>query len=127
MITVIPIKDINDIKELYSEFNKPFSENAGVTVARNGEEILGCCFYNLDEEKIIINYLTPENDIMLADGILRSALHIADYRGINAAFYSETAPINLFKTLDFIKNEQEMSLKIEKLHESSCSCQKNNK
>ncbi len=127
MITVIPLKDIVEIKNIYAQYNYPFTENSGVTVAKCGDEFLGCCLYEIDKEKIIINFLTPQNDIMLIDGILRSALHIADFRGITDAFYSQTAPIDVFKKLDFIKNEQEKSLKIEKLHQSTCSCQKNNK
>ena len=96
-------------------------------MARNGDDFLGCCLYEIDNQKIVINFLTPEDDIMLADGILRSALHIADFRGITDAFYSQPALEVILKRLDFIKNEQEKSLKIEKLHESSCCCQQNYK
>ncbi len=127
MITVLPVKSEADIKEFYTRFNQNFTENSGVTVARSGDDFLGCCLYEIDNEKIVINFITPEDDIMLADGILRSALHIADFRGIIDAFYTDNAPVALFKTLDFIKNEQEKSLKIQKLHESACCCQKNNK
>ncbi len=127
MITVIPIKDKAEIEKFYTEYNQPFNENSGVTEARNGDKFLGCCLYEIDNDKIVINFITPEEDIMLADGILRSALHIGDFRGITNAFYSKSAPESLFRKLNFIKNEQEMSLKIEKLHESSCCCQKNNK
>ena len=127
MITVLPVKDINEIKFYFEKYNIEFTENAGVSVAAANDEVLGCCLYDIDNEKIIIRFITPENDIMLADGILRSALHIADFRGIENAFYSNSSQISIYKMLDFIKNEQEMSLKIEKLHESSCSCKKNNK
>lgn len=127
MITVLPIKDKEEVKLYFDKYNIEFSENSGVSVAETGEEILGCCLYDIDNEKIIIRFLIPHNDIMLADGILRSALHIADFRGIENAYFSNVSQISVYKKLDFIKNEQEMSLKIEKLHESSCSCQKNNK
>ena len=127
MITVLPVKTEIELKELYNSLNFSVNKNSGAVVAKEKEEFLGCCLFEIDNEKIVINHIIPVNDIMLADGILRSALHIADYRGIETAFYSETAPENLFKTLDFIKDENEKSLKIEKLHESSCSCQKNSK
>ena len=110
MITVIPVKDEYEIKKFYAEFNQPFNDFSGVTVARNGDDFLGCCLYEIDNQKIVINFLTPEDDIMLAD-----------------AFYSRPALEVTLKRLDFIKNEQEKSLKIEKLHESSCCCQKNYK
>lgn len=127
MITVLPEKNKEVLKELYEKNGISFNENSGATVAREKDAFLGCCLFFIDNEKFIINFLEPANDIMLADGILRSALHIADYRGIEKAFYSKTAPENVFKILDFIKDIEEKSLKIEKLHESSCSCQKNSK
>lgn len=127
MITVLPVKDRNEIEYYFKKYSVEFTCNSGVSVAAAGEEVLGCCLYDIDDEKITIRLIVPDNDIMLADGILRSALHIADFRGINNAFYSNHSQVSIYKTLDFIKNEQEMSLKIEKLHESSCSCQKNNK
>lgn len=127
MISVLPIKDAEELSALYNKCNMPLDINSGATVARSGDTVLGACLYTLTEEKIVINLLYPTNDIMLADGILRSALHVADFRGITSAFYSETAPEQLFRTLDFIENEPEKSLKIHKLHESSCKCEKNNK
>lgn len=127
MITVLPVKERPKIEKLFIEYGLEFNENSAATVAASNGENLGCCLFDLDNEKIVIRFITPENDIMLADGILRSALHIADFRGVTNAFYSNFSQIKIYKTLDFIKNEQENSLKIEKLHESSCSCQKNNK
>ncbi len=125
MITISPVKDKAEIEKYYLQFNQPFTENCGITLAQTDNKFLGCCLYEIDDKKIVINLITPQDDIMLVDGILRSALHIADFRGITDAFYSQTAPETLFKKLSFIKNEQEKSLKIEKLHESGCCCQKN--
>lgn len=127
MITVLPVKERPKIEKLFKDYGLEFNNNSGATVASSNGENLGCCLFDLDDKEIIIRFITPENDIMLADGILRSALHIADFRGVTNAFYSNFSQIGIYKTLDFIKNEQENSLKIEKLHESSCSCQKNNK
>ena len=124
MINVLPIKEQTEINSFCEKFNIPNIENRGVTVARVGEEILGYCAFILNDDSITITHLTPENDIMLADGILRSALHIADFRSIVNAYYSNTAPITLLSMLGFIDNSEKMSLKIEKLHESCCSCEK---
>ena len=127
MITVLPVNDKEELSVFYNEYNFPIDVDSSAVVARQGEEMLGVCLFNLNESRILINLIEPKEDILLVDGILRSALHIADFRGITEAYYSETAPVNIFKTLDFIKNEEEKSLKIQKLHESSCKCQKNNK
>lgn len=127
MIAVLPVKDKIELEAIYNKYGKPMGENSGAVIARLGEMPLGCCLFELDDEKIIITSLGPLEDVLLADGILRSALHIADFRGISSAFYSDSAPETLFRTLGFIKNEQEKSLRIEKLHQSSCGCEKNNK
>ncbi len=127
MITVLPVNNAEELEAIYNQYHMPLNVNSGATVARAGDDVLGCCLFDIDTEKIVITALEPVNDIMLADGILRSALHIADYRGISEAYYSDTAPLDLLCTLDFIKNREEKSLKIEKLHESACNCKKNNK
>ena len=124
MINVLPIKEQTEIISFCEKFDIPNKENRGVTVASDGNEILGYCAYFLNSESITITHLFPENDIMLADGILRSALHIADFKGIKNAFYSDTVSFDLLKRLDFINDETDMTLKIDKLHESCCSCGK---
>ena len=61
---------------------------------------------------------------MLADGILRSALHVAAQSFVLDAFYDDSAPVDLFKRLGFIKNADEKRLDIDKLF-GGCNC--NNK
>lgn len=122
MINVLAIKENADIADFCSKNGIEVVEGRGVTVARDGDEILGYCAYILRNDDITITHLSPEDDIMLADGILRSALHIADFRGIESAFYAESTPVMLFDKLKFIKDPDKMTLKIEKLHESCCSC-----
>ncbi len=124
MINVSPITDTSLLCDFCENNGIEFMQNRGVTVAKDGEEILGFCAYILTFDSITITHLSPEEDVMLADGILRSALHIADFRGIINAYYADTAPINLFSQLGFITSEKEKTLKIEKLHESCCSCGK---
>ena len=124
MINVTPINDNESLSDFCAKNGIEFLENRGVTVAKDGEAILGFCAYILNNNCITITHLSPEDDVMLADGILRSALHIADFRGITNAFYTDTAPVKLFSLLGFIKSDEEKALKIEKLHESCCSCGK---
>lgn len=127
MITVLPVLDKSELTEIYKEYNLPLSGNSAATVARHGAQVLGACLFEITNEDITITELVPLDDIMLADGILRSALHIANYRGINKAFFNNDNLTNVLNKLDFIKNANEKSLKIEKLHQSSCNCEKNNK
>ena len=124
MIYLGPVKDENKIKELFCRNNLSFSEYSGCVAARDGEEVLGYCLYDLDKEKMTVHYLEPLSDLSFADGILRSTLHVAAERGVMQAFYSEAAPVETFGKLRFIKNEDEKSLNIDKLFENCCGCGK---
>ena len=65
----------------------------------------------------------PQGDVPLADGILRSALHVAAENFVLDAFYDNCAPVELFRLLAFIKNEDEKRLNIDKLF-GGCNCHK---
>lgn len=121
MITVLPCKDKEEIKQRFLKSGLEYTEKSGFVSAKCQNEELGFCFYYLDEKGICILNLEPQNDIMLADGILRSALHVAAERSAMDARYSETAPKELFEKLDFIKNEDEHTLNIDKLF-GGCGC-----
>lgn len=121
MLSILPVTDNSELCEIYKTANIPLTENSGAVVAKDGNETLGVCLFTL-KENVTINFLEPANDLMLADGILRSALHVAECNGVFTAYYSNTAPINVFKRLDFISDEAEKSLKIEKLHQSCHGC-----
>ncbi|MBE6733011.1 MAG: hypothetical protein E7561_03340 [Ruminococcaceae bacterium] len=126
MITVSPEKDKQRIKELFLENDLEFLENSCAVIALCDDEVLGCCLYDLYEEsdrKIVVHKVFPDSDIMLADGILRSALHVAAERSIMDAFYSDSAPKELFLKLGFIKSEPEKRLDIDKLF-GGCNCSK---
>lgn len=127
MISVLPVKNTKLAEKLYSENKIKMTENSRVITASESEKILGCCFFELDNEKIIITEITVKDDLMLTDGILRAALHIADYNGILKAYCYNKTLLSLLKKIDFVKSDSENSLKIEKLHQISCNCKKNNK
>ncbi len=122
MIEVLQIEDKKEIVEFYKSISIEYNANCGVTIAKENEKILGYCTFVLDDKSITITDIRPTNDFFLADGILRSALHIADFRGISSAFYTDSVDKKLLIALKFISDEEKMSLKIEKLHESCCSC-----
>lgn len=122
MISVLPLKDKKELTELYSEHGIEYTDNRIAVVARQKNEVLGCCLFSLDEDSVTVLLIEPVSDIMLADGILRSALHVGVENGKNSAYWKGSGMTELFKRLDFIKNEDERSLKIEKLFQSCCGC-----
>lgn len=125
MIALAPISDKDEINRLFLENGLEFSEISGCVKAKCGEEVLGFCLYNLDKNGMTIYKIIPENDLMLADGILRSTLHVAAERSIMNAFYSGEDTEGICDKLGFIVDREEKRININKLFESCCSCLKN--
>lgn len=122
MISVLPLKDKDYIKELFKKFGADFNEFSGAVEATCNDDKLGCAIYYLDSEKMTVLDIEPKKDLALADGILRSALHNAVCAKVMKACYNENSPVEIFKKLNFILDEEEKTLNINKLFESCCSC-----
>ncbi|MBP3706100.1 MAG: hypothetical protein J6J13_02470 [Clostridia bacterium] len=120
MIEVCPVKDEKVLQELFSLKGLTLTETSGAVIAKSKGETLGCCLYELDERKIIILFLEPKNDLLMADGVLRSALHVAAERSAMDAFYSEFLDEEIFKKLGFIKSSEQRRLDIDKLFGGCC-------
>ena len=80
MITVAPVKDKDEINSYYEKVGIKPNDESGCVVAGSGEEVLGFCLYTLTVKGITVLYITPQDDLSMADGILRSALHVAASR-----------------------------------------------
>ena len=122
MITLGPINDKSRVEKIFKERNLAFTQYSGCVAAECSEEVLGVCLYELTPDKMTVLYIEPIGDIALADGILRSTLHVAAERSIMSAFYAETVSEDFLNKIGFIKNAQEKSLEIDKLFKSCCSC-----
>ena len=113
----------NEAKRYFEERNMDFSENSKCVSCKDGQEVLGFCLFELDKEKITVKYIEPTEDILLADGILRSSLHVASERGIMNAFYTDTVSEDFLKKTGFIKNAEEKRLDIDKLFKNCAGCE----
>ena len=122
MLTLAPLKNKAEVEAIFKAKNIPFNEFSGVVTANDGTCVIGMSLYELTNDKMTVFYIEPVSDIPLADGILRSTLHIAAERSIMSAYYAEPMDISFLKKIDFIKNEEEKSLQIDKLFKSCCSC-----
>lgn len=125
MISVIPCKDNVEIEILFKKHNLKTNEFSGCVIARAGDEFLGYCLYDLTAKTMTVFAVEPQEDIPLADGILRSALHVAAENFVLDAYYDESAPEKLFEMLGFIKNREEKRLNIDKLF-GGCNCHNKN-
>lgn len=123
MISVLPVWEKEGLCGMYGSAGLDITEQSGAVEASDGSSVLGFCLFELSEKGIEIRYISPENDIMLADGLLRSALHIAAERSAMDAHYSDTVSESLLKKLGFIKNAEEKRLDIDKLF-GGCGCKK---
>ena len=123
MITVSPLLEKAEIKEFFKKANLNTDENSGCVVAKSNGDVLGFCLYKLTNEGITVIYIEPKDDLPLADGILRSALHIAASRNAMDARYEGVENENLFSKLGFILDKNEKRLDIEKLFRGcGCNC-----
>lgn len=123
MISVLPVRDREEIENWFNRHNLETDEFSGCVTASQKDECLGYCLYRLTNKTMTIFVVEPQSDIPLADGILRSALHVAAENFVLDAFYDDSAPVELFKKLNFIKNEDEKRLNIDKLF-GGCNCHK---
>lgn len=123
MITVLPSDNREYIESAFKKAGLASTDKSGCVTAKFGDEILGECLYELDEKGIVIKKLYPESDIMLADGILRSALHVAAQRSAMDARYESTVSEELLRKLGFIKSREEKTLDIDLLF-GGCGCKK---
>lgn len=127
MIYLSPLEDEAKIKQTFEEKNILFKGKPGCVTAVCGDKTLGFSLYEIENGKMTVHYIEPSEDIPLADGILRSTLHIAAERGIMQAFYGPSLSKELLKKTGFIKNEEQKLLNIDKLFMSCCDCEKTDK
>lgn len=127
MITVNTLKDFYETKQVFEKYNVVFEPNCFCMAAKDGEETLGICLFKYEQESVIIKELQPRNDVMMADGVLRSTFFVASNRGIEKAYFDNDELENMLEKLDFILDKQEKSLKLKKIFDSCCSCSAENK
>ena len=120
MISLAPIKDKNEIKAVFEKYNFKYTEFSGCVNAVSNNELLGFCLYYLDNKQMTVLYLQPQNDLSLADGILRSTLHVAAERSIINIYYMQQNG-DLFEKMGFIKDKQQKTLNIDLLF-AGCNC-----
>lgn len=120
MISILPMPS-EQAKKMFAEQGFSVTENAAGVQATCGTETLGFCLFDLDEKGILVRALFPQDDALLADGILRAALHVAAERSAMDARYAETAPESLLMHLQFVPDLDEKRLDIDKLFKG-CGC-----
>lgn len=122
MITLSVVEEKQKTAEFYKKAGISENRNSQCLWAKSGEEILGYSLFDIDKEKITVRYIEPLGDIALADGILRSTLHVAAERFVMNAFYGDGVLEDFLNKIGFIKDENEKRLDIDKLFKSCTNC-----
>ena len=122
MITVAPIAEKAEISAYFKKAGLKADENSGCVAAKSGDEILGFCLYELYEKGITVRFITPKDNLPLADGILRSTLHVAAVRSAMDARYEGQENETLFEKLGFVLDRADKKLDIDKLFRG-CNCE----
>ncbi len=125
MISLGVCTDNNLVKKLYKENEICFNQNSFAVTAICGQEMLGYCLYDLTDKEMVLHLVNPIGDLPLADGIIRSTLHVAAERSILNAFYDNDSIKSVLELLDFIENETEKKVNMNKLFTGCNSCKKN--
>lgn len=124
MLEILICEDAQITKTLYAEYNIEFNDNSLAIRAMNGAECLGFALFSISGKNETVFAVEPKEDIMLADGLLRSALHVGTERGITDAFYFGSDYEDLYAKINFIENREEKRLKLQNLFTDCCHCNK---
>lgn len=124
MLTLSVLKDEQKTARLFKESGIERNENSLCLLATDGKNDFGFSLFDITKEKMTVRFISPLNDLSLADGILRSTLHIAAERFVMDVYYGDTVPESFFEKLGFIKSKQDKTLNIDKLFMSCGSCKK---
>ena len=120
MISILRIKDENRLKDLYKQNGIELLEGSAAVDACQKGDCLGYCLFTETENSVVIRKIEPRADLPLADGLIRSVIHIGFQNGRNEAYWENDADTDIFSKLGFIKNTEKKELKSEKLFESCC-------
>ena len=123
MISLGPIKEKDKIFQFFKDKGFEYSQDSGCVIAESNMSLLGYCLYNLDNKRMTVLYIEPTDDLPLADGILRSTLHIAAQRSVTDIYYTDEFE-ELYNKLRFIKSKDKKTLNLDLLFSGCTSCKK---
>ncbi len=122
MICVKPTDNKTLAAKRFQNLGIPFSDNCYCVLAADGDEVLGECLITVENDVVTIHSISPENDIIFFDSMLRSGLHVGIEKGARRAVYTNVKDEENYEILGFVENKANRSLRIDKLFISSCGC-----
>ena len=102
-------------------FRPEINGNTAVISALDGESVSGGCKVSVNSYECVLSDITvADNDELLAEGLIRSALNFAANRGAYIAKCSQSEFDGVLKMLGFAANGGEYSGEIPELLKGSC-------
>lgn len=123
MLEVLACEEREIVQGFYAKHGLPVTAASKLVRAMLGEQCLGYCLFSLKEQTATVHWVAPAGDAMLADGLLRSALHIACRHGATAAYYDNEILEPLFEKINFLQDRETRQLKLNNLYSDCCHCQ----
>lgn len=123
MLEVLVCNEPQTVAAFYDKHGLTVTKNSKLVRAMLGEQCLGYCLFELTGEAATVHWVAPAGDAMLADGLLRSALHVACQNGAVAAYYDNSALEPLFEQIHFLADKAEKRLKLNNLYNGCCHCE----
>ncbi len=124
MLEILVCEDKNITKDLFESVNLEYKDDFLAIRAMDKENCLGFALFSIEENVETIFSVEPKNDRMLADGLLRSALHVGCERGVTEAYYSGENYLDLYEKIDFVEDKAKHKLKLQNLFTDCCCCNK---
>ncbi|MGN0561957.1 MAG: hypothetical protein ACI4K6_04050 [Candidatus Fimenecus sp.] len=121
MVFYRPITDRAEIARLFPTVSLPTEKTVGAYVAEENGAFCGKCMVAVDGQGCEISQLAvPNGDALLAEGLLRSALHFAGNRNAYTAVCRESAFRETLLLLGFAEHDGVFTGEIPTLLLGSC-------
>ncbi len=125
MLYFKPVTDIDEIKAVYKD--KQLSADSARIIAIDGDEEKGSCYISVDAQKCFLSdIVSEENDDLLVEGLIRSALNFAANRGAYISVCREGEYKSVLEFLGFENTDGIYQGEIPELLKGSC-CKKTDK
>lgn len=94
-----------------------------VVEATDKDEILGLGIYHFEDNMVVLDEISAENDLYLYDGIVRAILFLAMMKEIDVAKFNLSDMTNV-KKLGFVKNDENILSPVTSFMSKCKSCGK---
>ena len=111
------------VKELCEKNGLSACDSRFVMAATDKGEVIAYTVFSLLNDSLYLERVVPLDDPLMADGMIRSTLHVAAERGLAEAFYTDGVDETVLKRFRFVKDSERKTLDVGILF-TDCCCGK---